>query len=169
MVEKEHEVTETLKETVYYPDHPPRTESETFRKAKEEEAKEGLVCCMCGAPNPELHHALVEWALSDDVDWAEVKAVALGQRAMVGKVPMKQSMLYWLLQVVRLRGFHWEDFDPSQPETFVDSMAQMAPLCAEHHRAPERGIHMGPFPLWIFQAFPKKAGAHEFSQETDPS
>ena len=161
----EHAVTETLRETVFYPDHPPRTESEVFRQAKEQAKQEGLVCCVCGAPNPELHHALVEWAFSDAVDWAEVKAIALGQREMVGKVPMKQSLVYWLLQIVRLRGFHWDEFDPAHPETFVDSLAQMAPLCAEHHRAVERGVHMGPFPLWILQAFPKRQGMHEFSPE----
>ena len=165
MTEEEHEVTETLKETVYYPDHPPRTESEVFRQSKEQAKQEGLVCCVCGAPNPELHHALVEWAFSGDVDWAEVKEIALGHRAMVGNVPMKQSLLYWLLQIVRLRGFDWAAFDPAHPETFVDSLAHMAPLCAEHHRASERGIHMGPFPLWVFQAFPKLQGMHEFSPE----
>ena len=162
-MQSEHEVKDTLTEDVYYPDHPPRVESETFRHAKEQEAKEGLVCCICGAPSPELHHALCEWAFSPDVDWAEVRQIALGYRAMVGKVPMRQSALYWLLQVVRLRGFDWQAFDPAHPETFVDALAHMAPLCAEHHRAPERGIHMTSFPLFIFQAFPKITGAHEFS------
>ena len=163
VVENEHEVTETLKVAVYYPDHETRTESPVFREAKEEEAKEELVCCVCGAPNPELHHALTEWAFSDDADWAEVKEIALGHRAIINNVPMKQSILYWMLQVVRLRGFDWETFDPTHPETFVDAIEHMAPLCAEHHRAPEKGIHMTTFPLWIFQAFPKKKGAHEFS------
>lgn len=163
MSEGEHEVTETLKIDVYYPDHTTRTESPEFRHAKAEEAQESLVCCVCGSPNPELHHALVEWAFSDDADWAEVQHIALGHRDVINGVPMKQSLIYWLLQVVRLRGFDWKAFDPAHPEVFVDALAHMAPLCAEHHRSPERGIHMTTFPLWIFQLFPKKAGAHEFS------
>ncbi|MHB1023980.1 MAG: hypothetical protein ACYC0Z_16445 [Acidobacteriaceae bacterium] len=162
MSEGEHEVTETLKIDVYYPDHAARAETPEFRRAKVEEAKESLVCCICGSPNPELHHALVEWAFSDDADWAEVQQIALGNRDIINGIPKMQSALYWLLQVVRLRGFNWATFDPAHPEAFVDNLAQMAPLCAEHHRAPDKGIHMTDFPLFIFQAFPKKKGLHEF-------
>lgn len=162
-IEGEHEVTETLKIDVYYPDHETRTESPEFRVAKKEESEEKLVCCICGAPNPELHHALVEWAFSDDTDWVQVQQIALGRVPVINGVPMKQSLVYWMLQIVRLRGFDWNKFDPSQPQDFVDSITHMAPLCAEHHRAPDKGIHMTTFPLFVFQAFPKKAGMHEFS------
>jgi hypothetical protein len=162
--EPEHEYKESLKIDVYYPDHEKRTESPEFRHAKAEEAKEALVCCICGSPNPELHHSLVEWAFSDDVDWQQVQQIALGNVPVINNVPMKQSLVYWVLQVVRLRGFDWAAFDPTQPQTFVDSLAHMLPLCAEHHRAPNKGIHATTFPLWVFQSFPKKAGMHEFSE-----
>jgi hypothetical protein len=105
----------------------------------------------------------VEWAFSDDVDWVQVRQIALGNVPVINNVPMKQSLVYWVLQVVRLRGFDWTAFDPTQPQTFVDSLEHMLPLCAEHHRAPDKGIHMTTFPLWVFQSFPKKAGMHEFS------
>lgn len=165
----EHEVKETLHEDVYYPAHEPRTESVTFAATKKEGHEKGYVCCICGAPDPEYHHAMVEWAFTDLLDWAQIKAVALGQTPIEtphGAVKVDFLLLYWLLRLAEIRGFDWHSFDPTHPETFVDSMSQMLPLCAEHHRAVERGVHMAPFPDWVLQAFPKKAGEHEFSQET---
>lgn len=72
--------------------------------------------------------------------------------------PANQSLLYIIVQLVKVRGFDWEAFDPSKPEMFVDSMANMLVLHAKFHRHKNHGIHARTFPEWLFQAFPRRAG-----------
>lgn len=163
--EKEHEQTETLHLEVFYPAHEPRTESSIFEETKRRGKSDGLVCCICGA-EPEYHHALVEWAFSEDVDWVLLKQIALFQVKELKGVPVQKLLISLICQYLAFKGFDWASFDPSKSETFVDSLAQMLPLCALHHREKERGIHMTTFPFWILQAFPKKAGEHEFSSNS---
>lgn len=154
----EHLVNETFNVSVYYPNHEPRTESETFRQTKEEGDKERLPCFVCGASEVEYHHLLLEWADSNAVDWRALKDIATGKQTIVNGHPAKFSLIYWLTVIAKHRGFDWENFDVTKPETFVDGMAQMLPLCEKHHRAPDLGIHMMPWPIWVLQCFPLVKG-----------
>lgn len=162
----EHEETETLHLEIFYPDHETRTESSTFEETKRKGKAEGLVCCICGDPAPEFHHAFVEWAFSNAVDWSLLKQIALCQVTTFKGASIKKLLIFSICQFVASKGFDWTAFDPLKPEIFVDSLEQMLPLCALHHREKERGIHLTTFPFWVLQAFPKKAGEHEFSQKS---
>ncbi len=122
----EHEVVERLYVDVYYPDHPPRTESALFRKTKRDLIKvKNVPCWVCGTrQNREVHHFYLEWADSAGVDWA------------------------------RMRQLH-PDFDWSTfrgPSDFVDSPYNMRILCMKHHRHRDAGIHMLPYPIFVMQA-----------------
>lgn len=53
----EHEHVDTLSEDVYYPDHPPRTESRTFKATKAAGHKAKLPCAISGhTDGVEYHH-----------------------------------------------------------------------------------------------------------------
>ena len=121
----EHEQRETLQIDIFYPDHPPRTESALFRKTKRSLIQHRNVpCFVCGATESrEVHHFHVEWADADGVDWDKMRQLH--------------------------PGFDWEQF--SQPEDFVDSEYNMMVLCEKHHRGKNHGIHMLPYPIWIMQ------------------
>ncbi|WP_419687295.1 hypothetical protein ACN22W_08510 [Burkholderia theae] len=166
----EHAVRVTEVEIEYYPDHPPRTESATFRHTKKEGHAAGLRCAISGQPAPEYHHLFCEWADSDAIDWMVVRGVALGEvkelpvldpatdKPTKELYPVEESFLWLVCKLVELRGFDWHAFDPAKPETFVDAMTNMLPLSAKFHRSPTHGIHHRSFPTFVFQAFPRKAG-----------
>ncbi len=122
----EHEVHETLSVDIYYPNHPPRTESELFRKTKTYLINEkDTPCWVCGTKlNREVHHFHVEWADADGVDWDKMRKLH--------------------------PDFNWGNF--KSPGDFVDSAYNMMVLCADHHRHKDHGIHMLPYPIWIMQA-----------------
>ncbi|MDR6381848.1 hypothetical protein [Paraburkholderia caribensis] len=166
----EHLVKVTDVELEYYPDHPPRAESSTFRHTKEAGHKAGLRCAISGQPAPEFHHLFCEWADADAIDWTIVRAIALGEITEVPVLdeftdqpsgetfPAEQSLIWLICKLAELRGFDWRAFDPAKPETFVDSMANMLPLVAKFHRSPTHGIHHRSFPTFVFQSYPRKAG-----------
>ena len=82
----------------------------------------------CDHDHPlELHHSIVEWCDSTAVDWAKVALLA--------------------------PDFDWATFDPTKPETFIDSEwnANLV-VCKKHHIGADHGIHMLPYPLWRLQA-----------------
>lgn len=166
----EHLFKATLAEAVYYPDHR-RVDTPTFEKTRRDGRKHGDVCAISGqAQGIEYHHVLCEDAFTDGVDWATVKAIALGDIKELpvldletdlptGKTfPVSKSLIGMLLALTVARGFDWQSFDPDKPETFVDSAANMLVLHEKFHRAKGHGIHGASFPLWVFQAFPRKAG-----------
>ena len=126
----EHEQRETLTVDVFYPDHPPRTESQQFRRTKHQLiVLEDRPCWACGTREKrEVHHMIVEWADADAVDWSE------GSR-------IRQEH----------PDFDWASF--REPADFVDSPYNMRVLCEKHHRARDHGIHMLPFPNWQIQAY----------------
>ena len=161
-------VTEVVVE--YYPDHPPRTESSTFRHTKQQGHKAGFRCAISGQPNPEYHHVMCEEADLMAADWRTVKGVGTGNVKELPVLdpitdqptgetfPVEQSLIWALCKIAELRGFKWAEFDPDKPETFVDCMQNMLPLSAKFHRSSTHGIHHRDFATWIFQAFPRKAG-----------
>jgi hypothetical protein len=166
----EHAVRVTDVEVEYYPDHPPRTESSTFRHTKAEGHKAGLRCAVSGQPSPEYHHLMCEWADADAIDWTIVRAIAIGEITEIPVLdpltdqptdetfPAEQSLVWLFCKLAALRGFDWHAFDPAKPETFVDSMANMLPLAAKFHRSPTHGIHHRSFPTFVFQGYPRRAG-----------
>lgn len=171
MPKNEHELKETLIEDVFYPDHEPRTESETFRRTKAAGKKAGHRCAISGRIDKlEYHHIFAEWAYSSAIDWETVKGIALGTvkelpvldlitDAPTGEMyAVEHSLIYIITQLAKVRGFDWQAFDPAKPETFVDSMENMLVLHEKFHRAKQHGIHSQSFPIWLFQAFPRKAG-----------
>lgn len=122
----EHELVERLLVDVYYPDHPPRTESALFQRTKHDlVAVKNTPCWVCGTRiNRECHHFHLEWADSAGVDWDRMKSLH--------------------------PDFNWTTF--KDPSDFVDSEYNMLVLCADHHRHRDAGIHMLPYPIWIMQA-----------------
>ena len=166
-----HEVKATYTVDEYYPDHETRTESSEFRADKRLEHKEHLHCAISGQPNPELHHVFLEWAHSGFVDWATVKGVATGEITELPVLdkktdqptgetfPTKESLIWMICKMAELRGFDWQTFDPADPTSFVDSMANMLPLSAKFHRHKDHGIHLEPVPNWIVRGWPLKPDA----------
>lgn len=168
----EHEHAETLSEDVFYPDHPPRTESRTFKATKAAGHKAKLPCAISGhTDGVEYHHVFCEWAFSNAVDWRTVRGVALGEitklpvldiqtdQPIPGQFfPAEHSLLWALCKLAEVKGFDWSAFDPGKPETFVDSMANMLVLHSKFHRHCDHGIHEMSLPEWIFQAFPRVPG-----------
>lgn len=167
----EHEHTDTMSEDVFYPDHPPRTESATFRATKKAGHANRMPCAISGhTEGAEYHHLAIEWAFTGGVDWRVVKGVATGEIAQLPVLDLdtdqptgdtfaaKDSLLWALCKLAEVRGFDWRAFDPAKPETFVDSMQNMLVLHSKFHRHKNHGIHALTFPVFIFQAFPRVPG-----------
>ena len=135
----EHLQKQTLTITVFVPDHPDRTTTPIFAATRRKlivnnpKAKCFIDNKHCDHDHPlELHHSIVEWCDSRAVDWDLVAEV----------VP----------------DFDWKNFDPSKPETFIDSEwnANLV-LCKRHHIGKDHGIHTLPFPLWRLQRLAKES------------
>lgn len=173
----EHEVKTSIVETVFYPQHEPRVESPTFRHTKAQGKRAGDVCAITGAThNLEYHHVFCESALTNAVDWDTVKRIGTGEITSVPElhpqtfvpvfngdgsprtVPVERLLIWSIVMLAKLRGFDWAAFDPSMPETFVDSPQNMLVLHERFHRAPGHGIHHSSMPVFVFQAFPRKPG-----------
>jgi hypothetical protein len=124
---KEHLLHETIDIRVYYPDHPPRTESSVFVATKKHWHAIGCKCKVCGTDQKvEIHHRFIEWADSEGVDWDKVRA----------KHP----------------DFDWSTF--KEAADFIDSVYNTEPLCQLHHRGPAPfGIHFTPLPIWDMQMY----------------
>jgi hypothetical protein len=125
--ENEHELHETIVIDIYYPDHPPRTESPVFIATKKHWHAEKATCDVCGSTEKvEIHHKFIEWADSDGVDWDKVKKFH--------------------------PDFDWANY--KNPEDFVDSIYNTEPLCEKHHRGPSpHGKHFTPEPIWNMQKY----------------
>jgi len=124
-----HEVKESFTVDVWYPDHDPRTTSNTFNHTKRHLIDdEDTPCWICGSKeNREVHHFIVEWAYADAIDWDKVK---------------KDHPT-----------FDWAGFKTA--EDFVDSIYNMRVLCQLHHRGLNHGIHTIPYPIWQVQKYVK--------------
>lgn len=70
-----HDQVRKLIEVIHYPDHEKRTESEEFI-----EIRKRLHTHPCYISNGfcegriEIHHSVIEWAASNEVDWAKVQS-----------------------------------------------------------------------------------------------
>lgn len=142
METKAHKVSEVLHQDVFYPAHPPRTESEAYKTIHHRlVVEEDRPCEVCGLRNSDLsnpsvnihhvreietHHMVVEWALANLVD---------------------KEKLEFLL------GHSVEDVD-----SWVDHDAEnLIVLCDRHHRHREVGIHELSYPIWVAQKVVKDA------------
>ncbi|WP_175969609.1 hypothetical protein [Burkholderia sp. BCC0322] len=170
-IAQEHEHRDTITEDVFYPAHPPRSESPTFRATKRAGHAAKLPCAISGqAIGTEYHHVFCEWAFTSAVDWLTVKGVATGEITRLPVLDLetdqptgetfdaRQSLLWIVVTLASARGFDWQAFDPAKPETFIDGMANMLVLHSKFHRAKGHGIHAETLPVWIFQAFPRVPG-----------
>jgi hypothetical protein len=121
----EHELKEMIEVDVFYPDHPPRKESNLFSQTKHQLIKvEDVPCWVCGTKDKrEVHHFHAEWADSLAIDWDKMKELH--------------------------PDFDWAGF--VTPSDFIDSRYNMMVLCEKHHRAKGHGIHLIPYPVWIMQ------------------
>jgi|WetSurMetagenome_2_1015567.scaffolds.fasta_scaffold332919_2 hypothetical protein len=129
--QNEHEQKLTISIDIFVPDHPDRTESSVFAKARHQliSGNPHACCYVCGTKESlELHHDIVEWCDADGIDWEKMKS------------------LY--------PEFGWSNFDPSHPETFIDSAfnARLV-LCKKHHTGKDHGIHYLPYPIWQMQRY----------------
>jgi hypothetical protein len=126
----EHELKETIKVDVFYPDHAQRKESALFAKTKHHLVHEkDTPCFICGTKEKrEVHHFHLEWAYAEAVDWDKMKELH--------------------------PTFEWSSF--KEAKDFVDSEYNMLVLCEKHHRGEDHGIHMLPYPIWIAQKYLKK-------------
>lgn len=172
MAVNEHEFKEKLAVDTFYPDHPnPRTESTTFAHTKKLGHEQQIPCAISGhKEKAEYHHVFCEWAYMDSVDWSIVKGIATGAITELPVLdmhtdqptgetfPAKDSLIWIICKLAEIRGFNWSTFDYTKPETFVDSMANMLVLHEKFHRMTGHGIHNTPFPIFLFQAFPRKLG-----------
>lgn len=125
----EHEQKLTVSVDVFVPDHPDRTETPIFAKARRQliSGNPNACCYICGGKeNLELHHDIVEWCDADGIDWDKMRS------------------LY--------PDFGWSNFDPMHLETFIDSAfnARLV-LCKKHHTGKDHGIHYLPYPIWLMQ------------------
>jgi len=180
----EHLVTESASFADYYPDHAaPRTESAVFRQTKAEGHRQQIPCAISGhVDGAEYHHVFCEWAYADAVDWVTVKRIGTGEITrlpvldLVTHLPLasgetfdvKASFIWVICKLAELRGFDWHAFDPTRPEMFVDSMQNMLVLNAKFHRLKGHGIHLKPFPVWNFAAFPRVPGFVQSPDEVQP-
>lgn len=162
-MDNEHEFKATLSEDVFYPNHERRTESKTFRKTKRLMVASGMACCaICGdTEKVQWHHRFIEWAFSDAIDFDWIKGVALGNVTTLWSHTLQKEVpiphLHVVYDLLRLTNtFDWSKFDPADPESFVDSPANMWPLCEKHHLAKDHGIHVMSFPIWVVQSCLKK-------------
>lgn len=166
-----HKDDRTLSEDIYYPDHPPRTESPTFRATKKAGHEQQIPCVISGqTEGVEYHHVFSEWAFSKGIDWSIVKGIGTGEITQLPVLDLdtdqptdktflaKDSLLWIICKLAEVRGFDWHAFDPAHPETFVDSMENMLVLHAKFHRHKDHGIHMMSLPVWLFQAMPRVPG-----------
>ena len=159
-VKQTHVERETLAVEVNIPGHAPRTETSLFERTRKALIARDGCCWICGAKDSkesplQSHHYPVERSLATAWDWPrfirDCKAGAWGPHA---------------------QAFDWDNFDPvSDPYKFVDDQtANGLLLCAACHIGKDEGIHMIPWPLWIWRKYapdgyeiiPGKAMEHEF-------
>lgn len=125
--QNEHELKETITVDIFYPDHPPRTESDVFKATKLYWHHNNARCIVCGTVDKiEIHHKFIEWADSEGVDWDKVK--------------------------IAHPDFDWVNF--KEAKDFIDSIYNTEPLCELHHRGPApHGKHFTPEPIWNMQKY----------------
>ena len=113
MPKNEHEFKETIVIDIFYPDHPPRTESKLFSQTKRHLVKVlDIPCWVCGTKEKrEVHHFHAEWADAAGIDWDKMRVLH--------------------------PAFAWSTF--REPSDFIDSEYNMMVLCL----TPDTKVLMG--------------------------
>jgi hypothetical protein len=132
-----HEEKETLQVDIELPGHEARgSASALFERTRSLLLARDKVCWVCGIEGTkeaplEAHHSGIERSFATAaIDWITVRK--------------------------DFPDFNWDEFDTSDPLSFVDNMvAQGLLLCAEHHRGKNAGIHYLPWPLFVIQRYLK--------------
>lgn len=151
----------TLSETVWYPDHPPRSASALYTATHHHLIYElDLPCVGCGVrhstlsdpkANPygakamETHHSLVEWAGQTEINWDKLAA---DNPSLTTLVAVAQAFHAHLLANGELPPDYKLD-----TTAFVDSVDQMLVLCDIEHRSGNRGVHSITGPVWELQRY----------------
>jgi hypothetical protein len=149
LVSQVHQMHHHLEEEIYYPAHPPRSETPQYKLIHDELVhKRMLPCLVCGvtaqtlgdqkkntyrARAMETHHHVVEWSLAKALDLAK-----FNER---------------IVQHMRVRPHHDpvydKDFTQEQMEAWVDHHPDnLWVLCDVHHRHKYLGIHAITGPIW---------------------
>lgn len=148
-VAKIHELRRTLTEDVFYPPHPPRTETSEYKAIHKKLVHElDLPCLVCGVRQStledssqnrwgaralETHHHHIEWALAGAIDLGKFNArIVLAYRKRPGHHEQYDS-LFTQEQLLA-----WVDHDPDN----------LWVLCDVHHRHKGVGIHAISGPIW---------------------
>lgn len=147
---KIHIEQKTIHSCAVDPDHANRTESETFRKAKERLREDGhYKCYICGTDdNIQIHHRAGEYMFENIVDYDLLKEFC------------EEWDIYGYGRLLK-----------NIPITTVDDIRNAMPLCMEHHIGVDHennntgtGIHDLDFPTWIIQKLAIK-GANPVPQK----
>lgn len=162
----------TLSETVWYPAHPPRTASALYTQTHHRlVALEDRPCVVCGVRNStlmdprhnkvdakaiETHHALIEWAGANAIDWDKLAADHPELTSLVALAGAYHAHL------LANGGAFSGTLDPAIVTAFVDSPDQMLVICDQHHRSAGKGVHMITGPIWELQRYER--GDWDFTQ-----
>jgi hypothetical protein len=138
---KAHIESRVIHDIVIDPEHAQRTESETFRKAKERLKEDGhYLCWICGTDKGiQIHHFIAEYMHESIVDLAKAKEVA------------ETFDIYGYGRLLR-----------NQPLESIEDVRCLMALCQVHHTGVDHqdgnsgtGIHSTTFPTWLIQRVAK--------------
>lgn len=147
-----HEEKKSLEVDVNIPEHADRTETYFYRKTREEALKhppnftirqEPGRCYICRRTELELGESLQTHHLIERC--------------------MAEAPIDWDLVALDFPDFDWENFDPSDPYTFIDDMTtQGILLCRDCHIGKDMGVHGTTMPWWIVRRYLKSG--YEYSK-----
>lgn len=156
------ELRRTLAEDVWYPPHPPRKASAVYVATHRElVVEQDRPCAVCGvrrstlgdpahnavgAKALETHHALIEWAGANEIDWDKLAA---DHPSLPNLTALAGAYHAHLLANGTFAG----TLDPDIVTRFVDSADQMLVICDVHHRSAGKGVHMISGPVWELQRY----------------
>lgn len=138
---KLHVESRVIHDIVVDPDHAQRTESETFRKAKQRLKDDGhYKCFICGTDkNIQIHHFVAEYMFENIADLDKAKEIA---------------------EIFDIYGYGRLLKD--QPLESIEDVRCLMALCQVHHTGVDHadensgtGIHSLTFPSWIIQRVAK--------------
>lgn len=144
-----HIESKTIHDVAIDPDHANRTESETFRKAKERLKQDGhYKCWICGTDKDiQIHHFVAEYMFENIADLDKAKEVA------------ETFDIYGYGKLLK-----------NQPLESIEDVRCLMALCQTHHTGVDHqdgnsgtGIHSLTFPSWIIQRVAKD-GANPIPQ-----
>ncbi len=136
-----------LQESVFYPEHSPRTESPAYARVHHQlTVVLDLPCIACGVRNStlsdpaqnlakataiETHHHMIEWALQNAIDLAKFNQRIVARLKVSN--PVKYGVGFTQQQML-----DWIDHDPDN----------LWVICDVHHRHSLVGIHSVTYPIW---------------------